>query len=382
MPQDTLNLPVLRDYLAAEEERLAQRKQWLRVYGWIAPLAVGVGAVMFPLGRNFRPDTYNFWTTIFALAFVSILVPSAVNTWRDYQKAAKRLNTYAPPFVPRLTQWHTVQVMVGYGILIVGCLLTVFVPAAIIPTIGFYVVLLLWVFCYQRLLNWATRGGLARMERVLRIFPNNLAFLTNQSVLLLHVGRIEEAEHIIRELLERHRKRNIYAGATALQLNNLGVCLTFEGRFAEALPILEASVRIEPKYAHTYDSIASWYLDQNLDPERALELSELAVELPTPDILGSQPVRQATSARALALTGRDTRAEALLEQALSTLDQARPEIAAETYRQAAYARLAQGDRETAEAHFKRAVALDPDGLFGKLAGRALEADNFNVPANA
>ena len=128
-----------------------------------------------------------------------------------------------------------------------------------------------------------------------------------------------------------------------------------------------------PSLSNTYDSLATWYLEQKLDPQRAVELSEVALELIQSKNESSDAVQKITYALALAVIGQNDRAEGLIEQALEAAEHVDTRIRADLNRQIGHARLAQGNREAAVEHFRKAIELDPDGIFGKLAHRALDS---------
>ncbi|MFN8372787.1 MAG: tetratricopeptide repeat protein [Anaerolineae bacterium] len=67
------------------------------------------------------------------------------------------------------------------------------------------------------------------------------------------------------------------------------------------------------------------------------------------------------------------RASILLDEVFGIMNRLQTRVKPEIYRQAGYARRAQGDEAAARELFTKAIELDPDGLFGSLARRALES---------
>lgn len=299
--------------------------------------------------------------------------------YREHKKYAQRLADYAPHDVPRTTMWNTLNVVVSQAFYTFAISLAVFISVDWLMILGLMIIFfilgkrLFWL-AYSKLLQWTYAGGLTRIDQVLKFLPGNFYLLVNKGIILMNVGQLDEAVQIFQALLGRKNRRNIYF--IPILLNNLGCCLTFMKRYAEALTQLEASIRISPTLHPTYDTLADWYLEQKLDPERAVELTEIALELNNPKDLSSTSIKQATSGRALTYTGRDTRAEAMLQQALSVIPQLPATVTAEINRQVGYARLAQANQAAAVDHFQKAAELDPDGLYGKMAREALESVNL------
>jgi tetratricopeptide (TPR) repeat protein len=374
---DSLDLAELRQEIAANQQRQQTQQKRMRFYYW--GLAGLFGLIAFALvGAEFSPTLAR---RTLGLVNVGLLVlagvfflPRAFIAYHQHQAFARRLALYAPQYVPRTTQWDTLNVVVSHAL----------VAGAIVVAVAFnttwYLLLLLFIgvrvfwFAYNKLLQWTYAGGLTRTEQVLKFLSGNFYLLMNKGIILMNVGQLDEAIQIFQALLGRKNRRNIYF--IGILLNNLGCCLLLMKRYAEALPLLEASIRIAPSLTHTYDTLAGWYLEQKTDPERALELTEIALELNNPKDIASVAVQQATSGRALFMTGRNTRAEAMLEQAMSVIPQLPTVVNAEINRQVGYARLAQGNRAAAVEHFHKAVELDSNGLYGKMAREALEAENL------
>ncbi|MBZ0288391.1 MAG: hypothetical protein K8I30_12310, partial [Anaerolineae bacterium] len=140
-----------------------------------------------------------------------------------------------------------------------------------------------------------------------------------------------------------------------------------------SLALLEAAIRIMPSLVSAYDSLAAWYLEQKLNPQRAVELCEMVLELSRSPNDPFESVRKTACAWAFALIGQNNRADVLIEQALETVTLLELSAQANINRQIAYARLAQNNREAAREHFQKAVELDSDGIYGKLARRALDS---------
>jgi tetratricopeptide (TPR) repeat protein len=379
---DSLDLTELRQEIAVAQNLQKTLKKRSRYHYWA--LAGVAGLLVFAIiSLEFSPTLTRRTTAISKVALVGFTyifyLPRILVAYREHKKFARRLANYAPEYVPHTSLRNTISVIVNHSFFVIAFSLAVFIDDTWLIILGLPILLLilgkrLFWFAYQKLLQWTYAGGLSRTEQVLRFLPGNFYLRMNQGIILMNVGRLDEAAQIFRELLGRKNRRNIYL--IPLLLNNLGCCFTFMKHYAEGLTVLEASIRISPTINQTYDTLADWYLEQKLDPERALELTEFALELNNPKDIASTAIKQATSGRALASTGRDTRAEAMLEQALSVIPQLPATVNAEINRQVGYARLAQGNQAAAVEHFQKAIALDPDGLYGKMAQEALETINL------
>lgn len=372
---DSLDLAALKQQAEAAKvlfERGRKVQQYARIFFVVS---IGFG-VFFPIAFTrsspfFRAGLGVLWV-VFLLASTALIAVSVmmVVSYRQYRRYIERVNTFAPSFVPRtkrayLKFFSPVAILV-YVPFILAIVLFEFNNWFIVGIVLIY----LYLYLYRRFLMWTLKGGLPRIEKVLGYLPNNAVLTDIKISHLFNDDRTDEAERISHDALMRADSANLRR--VALRLNNLGYGLTIAGQYEKALPILEAAIQILPGYSNSYDSLAAWYLEQNYDPERALELSEIALNFTAPGILESRAVKQATSAHALALTGRDSRAEALLSAALETSESIPPNASAEVHRQAGYVRLAQNNREAAVEHFQKAIELDPDGIYGKLAQRAID----------
>jgi tetratricopeptide (TPR) repeat protein len=374
---DSLYLAELRAEIAANQHLRQTQQKRLRYYYW--GLLGVVGIIAFAIVGGEFSTTLAIRTLslvkffLVALGFMFYL-PRGYVAYQQHQLFAKRLDQFAPAYIPRTRLWDMVRIVGMYTLLSLLILFAVVLDNVwIILVLGIIGVRLFWL-AYNKLLQWTYAGGLIRTDQVLKFLPGNFYLQMNRGALLMSLGRLDESAQVFKELLTRKQRRNIYF--IPLLLNNLGYCLLLMKRYAEALPLLEASIRIAPSLTHTYDTLAGWYLEQKADPERALELTEIALELNNPKDIASVAIQQATSGRALFMTGRDTRAEAMLEQALSVATHLPTIVKAEINRQVGYARLAQGNETAAVEHFQKAVALDPAGLYGKMAQEALETINL------
>jgi len=216
-------------------------------------------------------------------------------------------------------------------------------------------------------------AALRRVDLLLRLRPQNIQFKSLRGFILLTGARAREAEAVLRDLLANPQTHFQTLSAAAC---NTGYALMAQERFDEALPFLEAAIRMQPEYGTLYSAVASYYVRQKLNPERALEFMGRAIELtPRPkgrglarytwaSLLGSQAV-------AAAMAGEDRIADESLNMAFADADKRFiPGVASLHYDAGRVAQM-RGDLAGARSHFERAVALDPRGHGGWMAERAL-----------
>lgn len=179
-----------------------------------------------------------------------------------------------------------------------------------------------------------------------------------------HLRRREfgEAEALLRQALSAQSNRQRAAGLCV----TLAAVFVEQGRFDEALRSLDAADELggAEVNARMNEARALVLLRSGRDPESALRFAENAARTGT--------VRAtAVHGWALAENGRTAEArEGILTQAtLGGLP--KPEIAECSY-YAGRALARWGDREAADERFRDAIAAEPEGLFGILAGRSLD----------
>lgn len=372
--RDTLDLTVLKQ----QSQKHSETRRWVSMvmrYGWLAIAVVWIIIFIIPTQAESELAYFLIRGTLLVgiglvILTLGALVVVAFRSQQHYAHHADRIKLYAPAFVARPSRYAYIQRLLLYGSLVLPMVLIAVSTEQLVPVAAILAGFTIMRLLYRRFLFWVVQGGLARVERFLPLFPRNRYLQDAKAAYLIQsLPQMEAAKKLLYELLSR--PDNIDITRVGLRLNNLGYTLSMTGQYDEALPILEAAVRIAPDLGYPFDSLANWYLDQNLDPERALEFTELALQYTNEGLRDAFTIHQAVSARALALTERDTRAEVMIQQALEASPKIMPASAAEVHRQVGYARLAQGNRDAAVEHFQRAATLDPDGLFGTLAQRAL-----------
>ncbi|MEZ4668072.1 MAG: tetratricopeptide repeat protein [Anaerolineae bacterium] len=373
---DSLDLTELK-----EEARLFRKRTgWYKHFRKVFLTVIGLTFVLtlLPADQN-ATDTlvpiikwivYTGLTIVWIGVSLLIIREFIYSTRRSFQRIA-HINQYAPDFVPRLGKWSVFRSPFG-----LVTILLVIVGVILFPdrAFHFYVIYLFAIFfvffLYTRaVLRWWD-SPTDWIQQLIARLPKGVNLLASRAVHLLNQGELEEAAEIFKQILaSRSRLLGVYGG---ILLNNLGYCLTLNQRYDEALPLLEAAIRIDPGYPLAYDSLAEWYLAQNLDAERAVELCEVAVEIAPQFTKDTKCIERATYARALALTGRTARAEAALKLATESTEKLKPTTIAEVNRQAGYAQFALGNAQAARQHFTHALEVSPGSLYAKLAQQALD----------
>ncbi len=205
--------------------------------------------------------------------------------------------------------------------------------------------------------------ALRRSDFLLRVSPNDGGFQFFRGTVLLFAGRYPEAEHALSESAEAGDVAATYSQSATLA--NLGEAVMLQGRYQEAIRMYEAAVRIHPGWGRAYSGMAEAYLWRDIEPERALEFIDRALERK----LRSRASRRfdrhvlaqmyADRAWALALLGRAGESRGSLEQAFRAASRRfRPGLASVHYRAGRSLLALKGGRE-AEEHFRIARELDP-----------------------
>jgi tetratricopeptide (TPR) repeat protein len=218
-------------------------------------------------------------------------------------------------------------------------------------------------------------GALRRVDLLLRWRPQNIYFKSMRGILLLFAMRPDEAERVTRDLLANPHTN----GATvATSATNLGYALLGQKQYGDALPFLEAGVRIMPEYGSLYSAVASYYSRQKIEPQRAMELRNRAVELtPRPKkVRGIESYMWVGMLSGLAVAaaqaGDDARANVALNQAFKDCDRRFIPVLAVVHCDAGLIARLQGHEADAQSHFAHAVELDPHGYAGHVAREALQ----------
>ena len=232
-----------------------------------------------------------------------------------------------------------------------------------------------WV--HQKLVRADYDGALARIDLLIRWFPGTPVCHLTRGTVLLFAGRLPEAEESLRTCISKGLVRP--SGVMIVGLENLGCVLLRGGRFREAMKVSELVTKLAPRYLGGHASVAEVLLAQGLEPQRTLLLVDNALKLklikPRTRNLDRHAIANlwADRAQALAALGKMDEAAAAVAAADSEGDPGFiPGLAGTAWRcGVALLRMERGS--DAKEYFRRAAEIDPQGLYGKMAAKALLA---------
>ena len=184
--------------------------------------------------------------------------------------------------------------------------------------------------------------------------------------MLMHLGKLKEAEPLFRQCLELEPDKN-----TAMQAHtSLGNLMLATGRCDEALEQYQFSLQLEPNRNSAQRAMAEAYLVKG-DTEQALLLARTAA--------GNQGFasgyenrflgeRLATLAWALAANGAPVEeVDELVKRAVETVGLDVVSSTAQVHTQAGAAYSAIGEKERSAYHLGKAAVVDSNGLWGRRA---------------
>jgi tetratricopeptide (TPR) repeat protein len=216
----------------------------------------------------------------------------------------------------------------------------------------------LWVNVASRQANYVK--ALQRVQSLRRRQSFNVSLLPLHSMVLLWAGHHQEAEQLWNPARFNHPFIQI-------MLENVGRALTEQNRYEEAIGNLEKAISLYPKASGAYNYLAEVYLRQGIQPERALELTEQALQRKRESWQERWTNRYrlsemwANHAWAQALLGRQAEATESLARAFREADRGfKPAMAGLHYR-AGQVMILQGNHMTAVEHLSRARQLDHKG---------------------
>ncbi len=196
---------------------------------------------------------------------------------------------------------------------------------------------------------------------------------------LFYWGRAQEAEVILRELVQQTRSR----ADRLVAHERLGLVLLALGRYPEAKQSFEVAAALRPTRSVAFSGLSELRLRQGLLPGQALAYAEQALkkhrsELSERFISGGLAGIRGNQAWALALLGHAAESEQAIELGSREVDpKHKPELAGFHWR-AGMAMLAIERPSSAADHFRLASELDPDGYYGGLAKLQLREHSFDV----
>lgn len=382
--RDSLDLNALRE----EPLRIKRRNRRHWVIYWVSMAIISVISVwvIFDIVTN-RPDCSNniilcrlivLFFALLPFLWLHLGIPSLLY-WhvRQHNRQRRRLLERLPPLNLPSSNIRLLSSIEGLLILwLILCffLIMYFFPVFwIVPPLVFLpalTIIPLYLWAREPITKGNYQLALRRTEAVLRWLPRDVSFWVLCGVAAQQGGDLEQALKAARQALACALKQA--PSDTIIPLNNLAVVWIYQGRYADALPLLEIALSINPEQGNVYNSLAYWYLYQNIDAERALEIAERAVQL----VLASKikiamPMLLATRAWAEARTHRASRAAKTVDEALNRANPKNVPEYAETYRIAGEAMRALGNVDAVQEFFRQAAVSDPNGLSGRLAREAL-----------
>lgn len=335
-------------------------------------------SVFIALIPDSRSGTLN--TVVATLPFVILISISiggqAITNFLIYRRAVQRVKTYTHF---ELSEHNLKIVLASLWYMFSGAV--VFILSLILVDNFFiaFVLYLAWMMRENIVAMWANRpfrrgnmdGAYKRLQFLKKVYRKNPLWAAIEATIFIQQGKLKEGELAYRDALA---KAQLTANTLVISvaLNDLGYFFVFMERYEESLPLLEMGLRISPQLSPIYDSLALYYVEQNIYPERAIELTERALEYHK-DKLGRNIVI-ATMARALAQMGIQDEANTKLTEAIESAEKLNNKLAlAEIFRQAGHIRLLQGDVEHARLFFQRAILNGETSIYAIAAQRDLNS---------
>ncbi len=231
-----------------------------------------------------------------------------------------------------------------------------------------------WIMAAARRADYDTA---IRRARLIQKFSAFRAFyLTLEGLILLWSGHPEEARQIFIQSVTAGREI-LSSGSVPLQ--NVGCALTALGRYDEAIQFLEGAIAIKADRGGVFNDLADVYLRQGVEAQRALELTDRALQAHRgsfeerwlerhvrSEILGNR-------AWALALLDRHAEAEQVLQQAFKVAPRDFVHVQAGLHYRAGHIQQLRADQNGAREQYTTAQHIEPNGSYGQLAAQALQA---------
>jgi len=191
--------------------------------------------------------------------------------------------------------------------------------------------------------------------------------------ILLFAGDYPAAERCFRMVEQRSLKSE--PGPRGSNLGNLGWSLIRQGRYSEAVGVLQSSIDNYPEGADNFSAMAETLLWMGESPTEALNYLERGInnkryKMNTDRYVWGELL--ANKAWALAQLGACDQARQLYNQALAETERDCIPALAGLHVRGAFALRLCGDEALAVEELNTAVKLDPHGAYGKMALEALE----------
>jgi hypothetical protein len=384
--RDSLDLIWLAQELEAEHQQLRQRIKVMSKIAILAATFVPISCASSLLTTDWVVVQRIWAISALSIVFIPIVLCAVVVLIS--QLTERKIRSRAKEWLKAEKLPDTAVSLTGTGSLLqwIPTLIRVILSYVIITqipnlalAIGLTLVVILLSFLVEDIPNLWARAPLLKgdyelsLQRVLacrRWYRHNKGLISLQAQALMQLDRLAEGEEIARQMIAlTQRAKDPYNSAR--MLSNLGICLGWENRPFEALPLHESAIRIMPSLGMVYENLAGLYLTQGASPQRAVEVSRMAVQFHPEKEGAGRASALAALAWGLAKIGEHDEASVTLDSAFKAADRANIPAFADLNRSAGQAKLALGDRAGAAECFQRASEIDPQGHMGRMAARAL-----------
>lgn len=220
---------------------------------------------------------------------------------------------------------------------------------------------------------WKSADYGSALKRLRRLWFGNptIGMLYLKALTLSLAGRPAEAEQFFRLALARGAGRP--AAEKTQILGGLGEILSELGRYEEGRRCLESAVQMGDRHGVARMGIAESLLLQRTEPQKALDLIDVAMGLAEGQIRERlEGGRWAQKAWALALLGRRHEALEAIARSLQARDLSMRAASAARHWMVGMALLAMESTGDAVEHFRKARDLDSQGKYGNLAVQQLK----------
>jgi tetratricopeptide (TPR) repeat protein len=216
-----------------------------------------------------------------------------------------------------------------------------------------------------------------RAAEGLRAAGQEASYCFFRGSMLMHLGRLQEAEPLLRRnvLMQSDPRR------TALAYSLLGQSLQEQGRYDDAMDCFEAALRRCPGKGSVYRHMAELHLHRGDCPTEALKWATMAAaseRATTAETTGMEEVNRlnlglalSALAWAMAVARQDrTMVESLMAEALPLMGTTAKPYIAQAHYHAGRAWAALGEPVKSAEHYLQAAGLDPKGTWGRFAKAA------------
>jgi tetratricopeptide (TPR) repeat protein len=207
--------------------------------------------------------------------------------------------------------------------------------------------------------------ALNKLRATRRYIPHQNLWDEANAAVLLYAGRYFEAQQAYLDALIKRQQEE--PNLLSFMLGRIASCQEMQGKYDDALRHWEAAIEIEPNNYLRYGDLAEFYLYQQIEHERALELMEFENQ----HLKQIPATTYALYSWVLAANGRNNEAQAQIQLIPASLDNV-------VERQYIYYCLGWthyylGSRESAKASFDKAITMTPHAkLYADKAKQSVE----------